>query len=301
MTHTPDTPLDPVDALIRLGGVATWPELRALTSRRKLRTAVSAGRVIELTRPYYALPETDQALAAAIRLGGTVSHLSAAQRWGWKVKTPPALPTITVPRWRHHLDPDGVEVHWGNLAPDAVQGRVTSPVQTVVDCARTYSFDEALAVADSALRGGVDHDSLLDAAKASPRTGRRKAMEVVEAADGRAANPFESVLRGIAKRVPGLEVEPQQWVGDVGRADLMDRRLGLVIEAESFEFHADSASFGRDVRRYTLFVRSGFIVVRFTWKDVMLDPDYVRAVLADLVAQGPYGRAVRCPSCAAAA
>ena len=124
---------------------------------------------------------------------------------------------------------------------------------------------------------------------------------MVEAADGRAANPFESVLRGIAKQVPGLEVEPQQWVGDVGRADLMDRRLGLVIEAESFEFHADSASFARDVRRYTLFVRNGFIVVRFTWKDVMFDPDYVRAVLTDLVAKGPYGRTVRCPSCAAAA
>ena len=27
--------LDPVEALIRLGGVATWPELRVLTSRRE--------------------------------------------------------------------------------------------------------------------------------------------------------------------------------------------------------------------------------------------------------------------------
>ena len=95
-----------------------------------------------------------------------------------------------------------MEVHWGDLAPDAVQGRVTSPVRTVVDCARTYPFDEALAVADSAMRGGVDPGKLLEAAKASPRTGRRKAVDVVEAADGRAANPFESVLRGIARAGP---------------------------------------------------------------------------------------------------
>jgi very-short-patch-repair endonuclease len=67
----------------------------------------------------------------------------------------------------------------------------------------------------------------------------------------------------------------------------MDRRLRLVLEAESFEFHADSESFGRDVRRYTGFARLGWTVVRFTWKEVMFDPDYVRAVLTDLVALGP--------------
>lgn len=297
MTETPPI-LDAADALHRLGGVATWAELQPLTSRRKLRTALQAGRVARLNRAQYALPGADAALAAAIRLGGVASHLSAAQHWGWKVKTPPALPTVTVPRWKHRLDAEGLEVHWATLPPASLRGRVTSPVQTVVDCARAYDFDSALAVADSALRAGVDRDELLAAAKASPRTGRAKAVEVAEAADGRAANPFESVLRGIARRVRGLQVEPQQWVGDVGRADLMDRRLGLVIEAESFEFHADSASFGRDVRRYTLFVRHGFVVVRFSWKDVMFDPAYVQAVLEDLVARGPYGRAVRCPSCA---
>src|SRR6476661_4830959 len=217
--------LDASDALHRLGGVATWAELEPVTSRRRLRTALAAGRVTRLTRAQYALPGADLALAAAIRLGRVVSHLSAAQHWGWKVKAPPPLPTITVPRWAHHLDAEGLEVHWATLSPASLRGRVTSPARTVVDCARAYDFDSALAVADSALRGGLERDELLDAARAAPRTGRAKAVEVAEAADGRAANPFESVLRGIACRVRGLNVEPQQWVGDVGRADLMDRRL----------------------------------------------------------------------------
>ena len=298
MTHET---LDAAEALTRLGGVATRIELLALTSRKKLQAALDIGRVTRLRRTHYALPETDAAMAAAIRLGGVVSHLSAAQHWGWKVKTPPAAPTITVPRWRRHLDSDGLEVHWANLPADAVRGRVTSPVQTVIDCARAYHFDAALCVADSALRSGVDRDELTGAARASPRTGRSKTVRVAEACDIRAANPFESALRAIAKGVPGLEVEPQQWVGDVGCADLMDRRLGIVIEAESFEFHADSASFARDVRRYTLFVQHGFVVVRFTWKEVMFDPDYVRSVLADLVVRGPHGRAVHCPACVPAA
>jgi hypothetical protein len=70
----------------------------------------------------------------------------------------------------------------------------------------------------------------------------------------------------------------------------VDRRLGLVIEAESYEFHADPAAFAQDVRRYTLFVRHGHVVLRFTWQEVMHDPDHVRAVLAEVVAWGPWGR-----------
>jgi len=94
---------------------------------------------------------------------------------------------------------------------------------------------------------------------------------VVHAADGRAANPFESVLRAIVLDVPGL-------------ADLVDASLGLVIEAESGEFLGDRGTFDRDVRRYTSMVPAGWRVVRFVWADVMHDPDHVRAVLTDVVA-----------------
>lgn len=301
MSPEPDAALDPVEALTRLGGVATVPELLTLTTESQLRAAREAGRVSTQRRGHYCLAGVGEAMTAAVRLGGTVSHLSAAQHRGWKVKRPPAKPTLTVPRWRHHLDGEAHELHWADLPATAVHGRVTSPVQTVIDCARTYDFDVALSVADSALRAGVSRAALLAAAKASPRTGRARAVQVVEAADGRAANPFESVLRAIAREVAGLGAEPQQWVGDVGRADLVDRRLGLVIEAESYEFHADPTAFAQDVRRYTLFVREGYVVLRFTWRDVMHNPDYVRSVLAEVVARGPYGRAVRCPTCARAA
>ena len=290
MTNTEFTA---VEALTMLGGIASRDELLALTSRRRLRVAKAGGQIIELRRTRFALPDADEARAAAARLGGVVSHLSAALHWGWKVKLPPEKPTITVPRNRHGLAADDVELHWANLPAGAVCDGVTSPVRTVIDCARAYPFDVALAVADSALRAGISHAELRRAARASPRTGRARAVAVVEAADIRAANPFESALRGIAKGVPGLVVEPQQWVGDIGRADLMDHRLRLVIEAESFEFHADSDSFGRDVRRYTGFARLGYTVVRFTWKEVMFDPDYVRAVLTDLVALGPRACASR--------
>jgi hypothetical protein len=47
------------------------------------------------------------------------------------------------------------------------------------------------------------------------------------------------------------------------------------------------------VRRYTGFVRLGYAVIRFTWEDVMLRPGYVRRVLLDMVAWGPFPQAVR--------
>ena len=276
--------MDPVTALTQLGGVATSAELAPLTSRRRLRTAHAKGHVLRIGTGRFALPGADRAMVAAARVGGVVSHLSAAQHWGWKLKLPPELPTVTVPRRCSGLDAAGIELHWADLA-DEIDG-VTSRVRTVVDCARAYPFDVALAVADSAMRAGVSRERLLEAAESSPRTGRRKAVRVAHAADPRAANPFESVLRAHAD-VPGLHIEPQQWVGQLGRVDLLDQRLRLVIEAESFGFHADRASLARDVRRYTGFARLGFTIVRFTWEEAMFDPDYVRSVLADLVALGP--------------
>lgn len=282
--------MDVVEALRQIGGVATHAELTSLTSRRRLRTALADGRVVRLATGRYAQPLASEAFVVAARLGGCVSHLSAAMHWGWKVKLPPDKPTVTVPRNRFGLAGDEVELHWADLPAARRRGNVTCPVQTVLDCSRAYDFDVALSVADSAARAGVRQEEMLAAAHASPRTGRAKAVRVAEAADVRAANPFESVLRAIAMDVPGLCVLPQQWVGGtdrIGRVDLLDPRLGLVIEAESFEFHSERKSLARDVHRYTAMVRAGYTVVRFTWEDVMLRPAYVRAVLTDLASRQP--------------
>jgi very-short-patch-repair endonuclease len=288
-------PMDAAQALTELGSTASYAELMRLTTRGRVRTALAAGQVVRLGTGRYALPHVAAAYVAAARLGGTVSHLSAAVHWGWKIKSPPEQPTVTVPRNRCGLDTDGVEVHWADLMPDQRDRHVTTPIQTVVDCARAYEPDIAQCVADSALRGGLRKDELLAAAQASPRTGRTRALQVITAADGRSANPFESVLRKIALEA-GLDVQPQQWVGGshrIGRVDLLDIGRRLVIEAESFEFHSGRRALARDVHRYTAMVHAGFVVVRFTWEDVMFHPDEVRGVLLDLARDLPRLGAVR--------
>ncbi len=271
-------------ALRRLGGVSDRPSLLALVSRGQLEDALTSGALVKAGHNLYALPAADEAAVAARRVHGVVSHLSAALAWGWKVKDVPERPMITVARNRHPAADDSIDLHFARLpAVDVVDGR-TSRTRTVVDCARSLPFGEALAVADSALRSrAVKRAVLLAAAEASPRTGRERALRVIRLASPDAANPFESVLRAIAMNVPGLTVVPQGKVG-TWHADLADVHLRIAIEAESFEFHALSEAFRHDIRRYTDMVRLGWLVVRFVHEDVMRKPSYVHRVLADVVA-----------------
>jgi very-short-patch-repair endonuclease len=182
----------------------------------------------------------------------------------------------------------------GERRASVVRTRVTGKLRTVVDCARWLPFPDGLSVADSALRAGdLTKSQLLTAAEASPRTGRPAAIKVARAADGRAANPFESSLRAIAEGVPGLRVEPQVPIGAVGHADLADEHLQIAIEAESWEFHATPEAFRYDVRRYTSFSRLDWLLVRFLWEDVMHRPELVHAILADVARHRSSWLAVR--------
>ncbi|MDP2775829.1 MAG: DUF559 domain-containing protein, partial [Nocardioides sp.] len=251
------------------------------------REALASGLVRRIRRHQVALPGAAEAAVAAAELGGTISHLSVAQHYGWKVKAVPSHPTITVSRGRRAPAEEGsVELHWADLPTDAAADGVTTPLRTVIDCARAYDFDVALTVADSALRSGlVRKADLLEAAHASPRTGRRQTVRVAEEASAEADNPFESVLRAIALAVSGLAVRPQGWIGDAGRADLVDERLMVAIEADSWEFHGGSReTFKHDVRRYAEFARRGWVVVRFLWEDVMHQPEKVHQALAETAA-----------------
>lgn len=275
--------MDIVEVVRRLGGIAEYGELIGPCTEWQIRRAVDDGRIVRLRRNRYALVDTGAHRASAVEAGGVLSHLSAAVAWGWKVKHPPERPWVTLPRNRRR--PAGaLERRWADVPDADVVHHVTRPARTVVDCAKALPFDEALSVADSALRSKeVDRHQLLLAAQAATRTGRSRAIALIEAADARAANPFESVMRAIAREVPGLNVVPQGFVSRVGWVDLLDERLGIVIEAESHEFHSSPAGLRKDVVRYTECARQGLVVVRFVWAQAMFAPEAVRDALQDVV------------------
>ncbi len=280
--------MDAVAALQQLGGVASHDDLTNLSSRHRLRTAVVSGRVERFGHGWYRLP--DQAGSAAARLRGVRSHVDAALHWGWPVKAPSRRPQISVPRGRK-LPKErrrGVDVHWSPLAPEELAQGVTSPLRTVLDCARDLPFDAALAVADSALRSGLVTSAALERAAAVTRgPGTPRVRRVAEHASARARNPFESVLRALAIQT-GLDViceRPTVAGGKTLHPDLTDVRRRLLIEGDSYSWHGGKPAFERDCWRYTVLTTAGWRILRFTWAQVMNKQEWVLAVLSEWAAQ----------------
>jgi very-short-patch-repair endonuclease len=287
--------MDVVHALHTLGGIGSMRELVAATSRRRVRRALADG-LIERAGRSLVLPTLDAHARAAADLTGVRSHLSAAQAWGWKVKTPPDKAWVSVGRHRKltPLQRRRHHVVYAELGAGEVVEGVTSPLRTALDCAKRLPFDEALAVADSALRSGlVEGEELVRAAEKLRGRGRPQCLRVARAATPLAANPFESVLRALLMEFEIFEVEPQGEVATrslVLHPDLVDRRHRIVFEADSFEFHTAKPAHDLDCERFTALAVAGWIVIRFSWEQVMLRPDYVREVLTELAAALEGGR-----------
>lgn len=273
-----------VDVLRHVGGTATAAALVSVSGRANLDHALRAGLVVRAARGRYVLADLPHPWTSAFRLGGVVSHTSAAQHWGLAVLSRADRAHITVARTRSRVIRRGVTAHWSDLAPvDVATDRpVTTPLRTVLDCVRTLPFGEGLAIADSALRQRlVGSIELSRAADALRGPGRARARRVAAFADPRAESGLESALRavflqcGLAGFVPQVQIRDGAFRA---RVDLADTRLGIVAEADSFEHHGHRAALVRDCERYDELVVRGWRVLRFAWEQVMFRSDWVAAV-----------------------
>lgn len=111
------------------------------------------------------------------------------------------------------------------------------------------------------------------------------------AADGRAANPLESVLRAvvIGTGMGGFEPQVPVAVGlgghpSVARVGLGDRRRRIALEADSFTFHGTRQALDRYCRRYSDLVAAGWTVLRFSYEQVMFDRTWVADTVAAVAA-----------------
>lgn len=296
--------MDADEVLTELGGVATRAELLERITRADLTRAVKAGTVIRHARGRYALASVDEAAATAHRLAGTLCLTSAALHHGWAVKTTPEIPHLVITRGRRlAADQLGVaSFHRMRLSNDDTAGIATTKEATLRHCLRTLPEDEALAIADSALRDG-EEATLRRVAASARGAGAARVRRLAGLADGRAANPFESVGRWLALQVEGLTVEPQRLITSItpwAKPDLVDEDLGIVIECDSFEWHGDRAALRKDCRRYDQLVVDGWIVLRFAWEDVMFDADFVLRIMRGAVALAEGRTKVRSCRCGAA-
>jgi very-short-patch-repair endonuclease len=274
-----------VEALGRLGGTATRQELRlAQVHRRHLDTVLQVNRIVRSARGHYRLPGCDLAQAAAHRLSAAASHTSAAMHWGWKVKAVPERPHVTV-RGKRSLPrgaSDGAVVHWRDLSADDVEGSVTGRVRTVIDCCLDLPLDEALR-SSTRPAGAVFASATCrrDPRGSHPGSGPRSTAS----SPCRTRVPRTRSSRRCG-RSPcgsrGLRVEPQtriRYEGFSSRVDLADDALPIVLEADSHALHTGRRALDRDCRRYNGLVVRDWIVLRFTWEQVMFEPDTVRSAI----------------------
>jgi len=161
--------------------------------------------------------------------------------------------------------------------------RLFTAPERLPDGTRAVSFGTCSLVLEP---GASAYEELLRGAAKVRGRGRRECLRVAQHASGLAANPFESVLRAIILEFPELEVEPQREVVThslVLHPDLVDRDHRFVFEADSFEFHTSKRAHDLDCERFTALALAGWLVIRFSWEQVMLRPEYVREVITRLV------------------
>lgn len=290
---------DPVTVLRALGRPASYAELIRHTTRRALRTALDRGTVRRLCHDRYVLATEDgpDDRARAVRAGGALSHLSAATSYGWGVMNSSSTTHLVVPPTSHRPVLPGVERHWAPLSRQERDEGVTDPVRTVVDCARTLPFPEALAVADSALRSGqVLREELEHAAAATRSPGARQARSVVRYADERAANAFESALRGLLIADGMTTFVPQLVVSEPGLfavVDLGDPDARVALEADGHGVHGTRRAFAVDLRRHDDLQSAGWVTRRFAWEHVMFYGGWVVAQARSALAGRPRRRSTR--------
>ena len=206
----------------------------------EIRQRLHAGALVPVRRGAYRsgpLPGDPVArhvlgVRAAVRdlaAGHVASHVSAAALHGlaiWNV--PLARVQLTRDRRSGARRTSCLDVHAAALAPDEVTVvagvAVTSVARTVADLARSVPFEQAVVIADSALRRVLPADLWAALERAPHRPGNPRARRVLRFADGRSEIAVESSSR-VALHVAGLPPPELQWTvlaadgRELGRAD----------------------------------------------------------------------------------
>jgi predicted transcriptional regulator of viral defense system len=158
---------------------------------------------------------------------------------------------------------------------------VTTPVRTVLDCARDWDGPWGLAIADAALAASrVSAAALVTAARERvPAPGTRRARWAAEHARAGVESPLESLARAVVMLAGLPEPTPQVWLTTrTGRfrVDLLDAENRLIIEADGRLKYTCPEDLWREKLREDALRDSGFEVVRFTINDYRNQPPWLR-------------------------
>ena len=290
-----------LDLASRQHGLVEWTQALDHVTAAALRYAVDAGQLTRVHPAVYRLagaPVTraQNLLAACLAAGpeSAVSHRAATHEW--ELAEFPTIVEIVTPRARWPRL-RGVTVHRStDLRPDHVTWRhgfpITKPLRTLVDLGQVAArstvadaLETGLAVRLFGIRAA---DAALDEFACRGRTG---------------VGVFRAVIddRALDRGIPDGLLEPrmarllrrhgiprpvfQYWVTSEIRVDFAYPDLRIVIEVDGWSSRRTPRAMARDLERQNALVMLGWTVLRFTWRQVVKQPDKVaKTVLVTLTA-----------------
>ncbi|WP_157157091.1 endonuclease domain-containing protein [Diaminobutyricimonas sp. LJ205] len=262
------------------GGVAhVHDALRAGFTRYLIKRTVDRGDVKRLRRFWLATPQAQPDLESAARIGGRVACLSVAKRLElWHFDD--GRLHVAVPRKAGHVTPGDHIVHWSRGPIPVSPYRLVEPIENaLVHVADCQPFEEALVVWESALQKQLVAPAYLE--RLSLRTERAKRVRL--AASLLSDSGIESIP---VARLQLLRIAVRQQVMIDGHS--MDGLIGdrLIYQIDGYGFHSDAATRRRDIADDARLVLMGYTVLRFDYKQILFDWDYVERTILGAIAQG---------------
>jgi len=274
-------------------GVIIVARLPASIPRWAIFNAVRAGRLVRVHSGVYCEPgaRVDPFRIAAAYADGRAafSHTTALAIWGIRATQTGDLVHLTVPRGVHLRSTHSAVVHVRNgfrLEPPMVLHRgehmVTALDDSIVDAWTLLQPNDRVAVVLRATTSRMTVPSrLATALQRAPRLpGRRDLLELID----KLAQGCQSYLEIFGlERVfvgPGLPVfERQVPVRVGGRAyylDVFAEHERVAFELDGDAWHSSSGQREADMRRDAALASAGILVVRFSYRRLVSEPERVR-------------------------
>ena len=287
------------DLLALLGPTRTTSTsaLAATVGARSIGRWIAAGRLVRLHPGWVTVPECAddwivRAHAGAGYTGGALSHVTALVLHRL-VDTEATQLHVTVPAERRVRSSRGLRVHRSNLVAEVARARglpVTSVARSLID-----TWGEAHRT--RALRGfdGVARDAVFRATRerriavaelqvhvdVRPELpGRTALAELLGFIAGGCESPLEIFAVRHVLAVPGLPPCEQQHrlllPGGPVRLDAAWPEAKIAVELDGAAFHSSPEARERDLRRDAALAALGWVVLRFSYRRLMQEPEACR-------------------------
>lgn len=241
---------------------------------RQIESYVEMGTLKRICRGWYALPQADEQVVRAIRMGGRLGCMSGCRFYGLWV---PHLSDLhsTYGEGRRPRSAPGIQLH-------PYSGPMTrEPLWPLAAClqqaAHRHDSETALIVMESAANLGlIDRAGLRDVIAALPR-GRQRVTRFLSVAE----SGSETRVRLFLQR-RRFAVRPQVVIPGVGRVDLLVGGV-LIIECDSDEHHRSREQHHDDRRRDLAALDLGYRTIRLTYHQIWFDWEATQtSLLAEL-------------------